>query len=312
MDLGRTPTTIFSLAHDLPTPLPQAGAAHGGLDAGQLEHDGASHACQLCWIGPAGARLRVDGRLAEQAPALLRLEAAEPLAARTLWQEAGEAGLAFAAPVDILGLIARNLARASADRRRLPRIELRHLVGVRRGGEVEQFRTRDISQGGIGIEARGLAVGEAVQLTFDGLRPLDGSVRWVRGSTAGVGFTEEIGWQTLLPWLRSLQLLPGPQGSADTDGLLQDKLALRLDLAARVREGVRWWNCRIHALTPHQVEFEARQRFAPGANLWVALPEIGGGPVRVLQTRHGRTLGEFRLPLRDGDLRQLAAGRRGG
>lgn len=314
MNSGRTSATIFSLTHDLPSPRPPDAEGADGLDAGLLSLGDQTRDCGIRWIGRAGARLRVSGELAEQVPAHLHVPGAEPLIGRTLWSDGIEAGLAFEAPVDILGMVARNLARASAERRRLPRIELRQTIGIHRGNDVEHVRTRDISQGGIGVEARTLVAGDAVQLTFDGLRPLDGTVRWVAGETAGIAFAEELGWQILFPWLRGIQQQPpGPMhGATEPDALLQDKLALRLDLPGRVREGARWWNCRIHALTAHQVEFEARQSFAPGAGLWVALPEIGGGPVRVLAARHGRTLGAFRMPLRDTDLRMLTASRRTG
>lgn len=313
MDTGRTSATIFSLTHDLPAPRAPVAVLGDGLDAGQLASAGELLDCGIHWIGRAGARLRVERELAEAMPVQLHLGTAEPLIGRTLWSDGVEAGLAFDAPVDVLGMVARNLARANAERRRLPRIELRHTVGVHHGDEVEQFRTRDISQGGVGIEARGLAVGETVQLTFDGLRPLDGTVRWIAGETAGIVFIEELGWQTLFPWLRGIQHAPMPQASgSELEGLLQDKLALRLDLPGRVREGVRWWNCRIHALTAQQVEFEASQCFEAGAALWVALPETGGGPARVVRARHGRTLAEFRMPLRDSDLRALTASRRTG
>ncbi|GEM_PF-768166 len=312
MDSGLTSATIFSLTHDLPAPRSPIAAVGDGLDAGRITWGHETADCGIHWIGRAGARLRIAQDIAEKTPVRLHLDGAEPLIGRTLWADGNEAGLVFDAPVDVLGMVARNLARATAERRRLPRIELRHTVGVHRGGDVEHLRTRDISQGGVGVEARALAVNEAVQLTFDGLRPLDGIVRWVAGETAGIVFAEELGWQTLFPWLRGIQQAPAPQaGGSEADGLLQDKLALRLDLPGRVREGVRWWNCRIHALTAQQVEFEARQGFDPGAALWVALPEIGGGPARVVRTRSGRTLAEFRMPLRDSDLRLLTANRRG-
>lgn len=313
MDTGRTSATIFSLTHDLPAPRAPLAVLEDGLDTGQLASGGELVDCGIHWIGRAGARLRIERELAESVPIQLHFGTAEPLIGRTLWSDGIEAGLAFDMPVDVLGMVARNLARATAERRRLPRIELRHTVGVHRGGEVQQLRTRDISQGGVGVEARGLGVDEAVQLTFDGLRPLDGTVRWIAGETAGIVFSEELGWQTLFPWLRGIQQAPGSQaGGSELDGLLQDKLALRLDLPGRVREGVRWWNCRIHALTAQQVEFEARQDFGAGAALWIALPEIGGGPARVVRARHGRTLAEFRMPLRDSDLRLLTASRRTG
>jgi PilZ domain len=191
----------------------------------------------------------------------------------------------------------------------LPRIELRQTVGIRCDGRVEQVRTRNISQGGVGIETRtALEPGLAVQLTVDGLRPLDGTVRWVDHGAAGIAFAEELGWQMLLPWLRSLQRdhSASPATGGDHESLLADPKALRLDAPARVREGVRWWNVRVRAITPYLVEFEARHAFVPGSQLWVALTGLGGGPARVLEADQRRALCEFRLPLRASDLRGFA------
>lgn len=308
MDLAQTSATVFSLVADLPAPRGGGAAAGARLDSVQLEHAGQAFACGLHWIGPCGARLRSDTPVPAQQPLSLLLDGMEPISGRSLWCDGDENGIAFEAPLDVLGLVARNLARATVGDRRLPRIELRQTVGVHCNGMIEQLAMHNISQGGIGVEAARLEVEEKVGLTFDGLRPLDGTVRWVRGGAAGIAFVEELGWQTLFPWLRGLQHAPqSARPRPLLGGLLRDGLALRLDAPGRVREGVRWWNCRVHAVTARQVEFEAAHGFSPGASLWIALPDIGGGPARVVRTSHGRTLADFRMPLRDQDLRTLAA-----
>lgn len=308
MELVQTSATVFSLIADLPAPPGSGTRADALLDPVTLAGTNGTVDAGLQWIGPCGAKLRCTAQPAADARASLILEGMDPIASRILWCAGDAIGLAFDARVDILGLVARNLARATVGDRRLPRIELRQTVGVHCNGTIQQLAMHNISQGGIGLDAGMLVADAKVGLTFDGLRPLDGTVRWVRGDAAGIAFVEELGWQTLFPWLRGLQHMPQPARSRSIlGGLLRDSLALRLDSPGRVREGVRWWNCRVHAVTARQVEFEAAHGFSPGASLWVALPEIGGGPVRVVRTSQGRTLAEFRMPLRDQDLRTLAA-----
>jgi hypothetical protein len=90
--------------------------------------------------------------------------------------------------------------------------------------------------------------------------------------------------------------------------MIPDKHAIRLDAPASIREGVRWWNARVRGLTAHLVELETRAVLAPGAQIWVALPEIGGGPANVIEAVHNRILCEFRLPLRQRELSLVSGG----
>jgi hypothetical protein len=89
-------------------------------------------------------------------------------------------------------------------------------------------------------------------------------------------------------------------------GLIPDKQAIRLDTPARVREGVRWWNVKLRAITPQLVEFETRAPFANGAQLWISLPNIGGGPASVIEAERHRFLCEFRMPLTPRDIGRIA------
>ncbi|MHA6719449.1 PilZ domain-containing protein [Sphingomonas sp. RS6] len=304
MNHGLASATIFSLDDTIPGPARREFAING-LDLALLEDDACVQDCAIRWIGPKGAVLAVADPLAEDRPMTLVLPTGERLSGRTAWSHGWEMAFVFDRAIDMVGVLARNLASVPAERRMLPRIELRQTVGIRWDGHVEQVRTRNISQGGIGIEVRSpLTPDTAVQLTVDGLRPLDGTVRWVDQGAAGILFAEELGWQTLLPWLRSLQRdhHAVPMHGSDGDTLLADPKALRVDSPARVREGVRWWNVRVRALTPYLVEFEARHAFRPGSQLWVALTGLGGGPARVLEVDQRRALCEFRLPLRESDL----------
>jgi hypothetical protein len=306
--------TIFSLAADPPRALPHNPEAV--FDSATLVSGETRHAAALQKLSAVGATLRTDAELAVGDALELELGNGQRVPGRTVWAEDGAAGFVFDAPLDVIGALAHTLARLPADRRRLPRVELDQTVSIRRGNKVDQARTRNLSQGGAGIETRlELQTGEPVQLVFDGLRPFGATVRWVQSGQAGLAFDEELGWQTLMPWLRNVQqsaiaARPRPNPiHGEPDGIMPDKQAIRLDAPARVRAGVQWWNAKVRALTSQLVELETRANVLPGTQLWVSLPEIGGGPVSVIEARQDRILCEFRLPLRPSDLGLLSGAR---
>jgi hypothetical protein len=218
--------------------------------------------------------------------------------------------LRFDAPMDVVGALARCLAAQTAERRQMPRIELRQRLCVRHSGQVDFAWTRNLSPAGIGIETKAeLIPGEPVEITLDGLRPLAGEVRWSERGQAGIAFAQELGWQLLMPWLRKIASAPRVQPAApnlapSTLGAVKD--ALRLDLATHVRSGVSWWNAQLNALSSALVEFESDTEFAPLSSLWLSLPEIGGWPIRVIECHGARHVAEFRLPLRPHEMARIS------
>jgi hypothetical protein len=307
--------TIFSLAADPPRAFAEVREAHTAFDAALLIAPNAQYPCSLERLTAVGATLCITADLAAGDAVTLELNNGQGIGGRVDWIADGEAGIVFDQPIDVIGTIARNLAALPADRRHMPRVELRQTAAIRHAGRVEQGQTRNISQGGLCIEAAlGLKRDDPVQLTLDGLRPLGGTVRWTRDKLAGIAFDEDLGWQTLMPWLRGVQQAalsraPSLSVEAEAEGMIPDKHAIRLDAPARVREGVRWWNARVRGITAQLVELETRADLLPGAQLWVALPEIGGGPASVVEAANGRLLCEFRLPLRPSDLGAITARR---
>jgi hypothetical protein len=306
--------TIFSLSAEPPRAVQHQPDAQAAFDAAFLVGECARFPCSLQRLSSAGATLQIDAEL-DAEPMTLELASGQAIAGKVDWRSDGEVGFLFDTPIDIISTLARTLASLPAERRNMPRVEIRQLVAIRCGNKVEHARARNISQGGVGVETKlELAVGDAVQLTFDALRPLEGTVRWAQDGQAGIAFNEELGWQMLMPWLRHAQraqanIAPAPAPiHVDGEGMIPDKHAIRLDAPASVREGVRWWNARVRGLTAHLVELETRAVFAPGAQLWVSLPEIGGGPANVIEAAHNRILCEFRLPLRQRELSLVSGG----
>jgi len=309
--------TVFSLSADPPRAVLSQPDAQAAFDAAFLVSDCERFPCSLERLSSAGATLQLGAQLAKDEPMHLEMASGQSVAGKVDWCAEGEAGFVFDEPVDIISTLARTLASLPAERRAMPRVEIRQLVSIRSGNKVEHARTRNISQGGVGIDTKlELAVGDSVQLTFDALRPLDGTVRWTQDGQAGIAFDEGLGWQTLMPWFRHLQRAHSGSERAPLDvageGMIPDKHAIRLDAPASVREGVRWWNARVRGITAHLVELETRAAFATGAQLWVSLPEIGGGPANVIEIAHNRILCEFRLPLRPHDLTLVTGGKSAG
>ncbi|AQR72761.1 PilZ domain-containing protein [Sphingomonas sp. LM7] len=301
--------TVFSLSADPPRAVLHQPDAQAAFDAAFLVSDCERFPCSLQRLSSAGATVQIDATLSQEEPMRLEMASGQLVPGKVDWCADGEAGFVFDAAIDIISTLARTLANLPAERRAMPRVEINQLVSIRSGTKVEHARTRNISQGGVGIDTKlELAAGDPVHCTFDALRPLDGTVRWAQDGQAGIAFDEGLGWQALMPWLRHAQRAQGSAGAAPTplnpegDGMIPDKHAIRLDAPASVREGVRWWNARVRGITANLVELETRAALAPGAQLWVSLPEIGGGPANVIEVAHNRILCEFRLPLRPRDL----------
>lgn len=306
--------TIFSLSADPPRAVLHQPDAQAAFDAAFLVSECERFPCSLQRLSSAGATVQTDAGLSQDETMRLEMASGQSVSGKVDWCADGEAGFVFDEPIDIISTLARTLASLPAERRAMPRVEINQLVSIRSGSKVEHARTRNISQGGVGIDTKlDLAVGDAVQVTFDALRPLDGTVRWAQDGQAGIAFVEGLGWQTLMPWFRHVQHAPAGTARAsaniDSEGMIPDKHAIRLDAPASIREGVRWWNARVRGITAHLVELETSAAFAPGAQLWVSLPEIGGGPASVIEVAQNRILCEFRLPLRPRDLSLVSAGK---
>ncbi|MEI9927067.1 MAG: PilZ domain-containing protein [Sphingomonas sp.] len=311
------PQRFFSLDADLPTPTEPDGSDEG-LDPAVLIGESIREACALRTFSAVGATVRLAIPPALGEAHILELRNGQTIFGMITWHADGEAGFVFDTPVDVVGTLARNLAILPAERRRVPRVEFDQTVNIRRGGDAEFTRARNVSTAGVCIETRlDLAPGDAIQIAFDGLRPIDGVVKWTRDGCAGIAFDEELGWQTLMPWLRQVQSRPRrvavPRRSIHDEergfGLAADKQAIRIEAPGRVREGVRWWNVDVKILTPTLVEFETTASFAKGAQLWISLSGTAGWPTSVIEVDHHRYLAEFRLPLRPHDLAILAPGR---
>lgn len=310
--------TIYSLSGDVP-PLDADLLAEGdaSLQPGALIVGSIRQICQIRKISAGGAVIHVDLPIDEGQRLELELDDGAHLDGAIAWRRGFEVGLRFDKPIDVLPILARNLANQPGERRRMPRVEIRAPALVEGPSGTELVTTRDIAQGGIRIETPNPpARGEEVTVTPEGLRPLAGKVRWVDGDRVGISFQPELPWQELIPWLRDRRDAPAapylasPGGGARASGrdaAGRSEVGLQLNLPARVREGTRRWSIDVSTLTTRSVEFECYAALRLGTLLWIVLPGLEGWPARIVAIDGYRFTCEFTQPLHPAVLERVLA-----
>jgi hypothetical protein len=310
--------TVYSLSGEVPTMAPpdDPGAF---FQPGALVLGSVRQICQIRKLGAGGAVLHADLPIDEGARLELELEEGEPLVGTVAWRQGSEIGLKFDRAVDILPIIARNLASQPGERRRMPRIEIACPALLEHDGRTELAALRDIAQGGVKIETpHPLPQDLRVTVTPEGLHPVEGVVRWVNGRVAGIAFARELSWQELMPWLRLRSQLPDaelapprPSPALPAESAPPDAPSVQLNLSARVREGLRRWTIDVDSLDSRSVSFESYAPLRLGTLLWVVLPGLEGWPARIVANEGYRFTCEFTQPLHPAVLERILNAARG-
>jgi hypothetical protein len=291
------------------------------LQPGALVIGSVRQICLIRKISAGGAVLHTDIPLEEGRRLELELETGEHLDGTIVWRRGAELGLQFDEAVDVLPILARNLASQPGERRRMPRVELCCTARMETDQRNALVTIRDMAQGGVKIESPfALEPEERVVIVPDGLRPLAGIVRWSNGPVAGIAFSQELEWQELMPWLRARQAAPadavppppameiagGPGPASRHAGD-----SVQLSLPARVREGTRRWTIDVATLGARTVEFDCYAALRLGTLLWIVLPGLEGWPARIVSIEGYRFTCEFTQPLHPAVLERILAIARG-
>jgi hypothetical protein len=121
------------------------------------------------------------------------------------WVAGGEAGIRFARPIDMLALLNRKLVAQAAERRTMPRVELRCGVGLKWSGNLATATLRNISARGLQVEGDDLPPRDSfVSLFIDGLVVPAGEIVWRKGKLAGIELMDELSWSSIMPWIRDV------------------------------------------------------------------------------------------------------------
>ena len=200
----RASVTTFVMEDRLPWP-DETGApsVDGPLDASVIHDSGVRLDCSIRRISALGATLRGPTLSAPGHVLAIELATGHRPAAVVDWVAAGEAGVAFKQPIDVLALINRTLVSQPVERRIMPRVELRCALKVKCGENYVPAILRNISAGGLQIEGEILPLaGSYVALQAEGLIIPPGEVVWRKENLAGIELFEELSWTSLMPWIR--------------------------------------------------------------------------------------------------------------
>jgi hypothetical protein len=97
------------------------------------------------------------------------------------------------------------LVSQSAERRAMPRVEIRCSAFVKKGEDFLPVTVRNISAGGLQVEGDGLpAQGTFISIFVDGLIVPAGEIAWRKDRLAGIELLEELSWTSIMPWVREL------------------------------------------------------------------------------------------------------------
>jgi hypothetical protein len=180
-----------------------APAGAGRFDQALIIDAGRRRACTIRSVSPLGASLIGEIATRQGEELALELVTAQRPAATVEWVGGGEAGVRFKQPIDVLALINRTLINQPTERRSMPRVELRCGVRLKWGPTVSDAVLRNISARGVQLEADGLPPrGTFVSVQIDGLNVPAGEVMWRKDNLAGIQLMEELGWTSLMPWIR--------------------------------------------------------------------------------------------------------------
>ena len=198
--------TTFVMENRLPWP--EDGSVReveGPFDAGVIHGGAMRWNCSIRRISSLGASLRGDVAIAPGEDVAIELANGQRPAATIDWVQGGEAGIVFKQPVDMLALINRQLISQPAERRAMPRVELRCRLHLKWGASLAPAMLRNISARGLQLEGEELpARGTYVSVFVEGLNVPPGEVVWQKGKLAGVELLEDLSWSSIIPWIREM------------------------------------------------------------------------------------------------------------
>jgi hypothetical protein len=309
--------TIYSLSGDVPADdVGLEGADDVALWPGALTSGSVRRACSIRKLSAGGAILHCDHDVEIGDRLELELMNGELLGGRVAWRRGSEVGLSFESQIDIFAIIAQDIVSQPGERRRMPRVELVCPALLDVDGRTQAVTTRDVSQGGVKLDVPfALAPEQKVTVTLDGLRPVDGVVRWAAGTLVGIAFLPELRWQELMLWLKERRkgafhhggapYAPAP--AAAESRALEEEHGIALNLPARVREGTRRWQIEVASITTRSVAFDSFAALRIGSLLWIVLPGLEGWPARIVSAEGYRFTCEFTQPLHPAVLERVLA-----
>jgi len=198
--------TSFSFSRRAPSPPPQRRRDTRHLKilrVGTMISEGKRELCLIRNISAGGLMAHVYSPYQVGQQVGVALKSHTPLEGHVAWSKDGNVGIEFHEPIDVEEMLSNQTSLENGWVPRMPRVEIDRLATVRCGAQTIWVTLRDISQGGVKLEAdQPLPVDQPVVLTIDKFRSINGVVRWFDDGVGGLSFNEPIPFQELMGWLR--------------------------------------------------------------------------------------------------------------
>jgi hypothetical protein len=177
----------------------------GPFEGGVIHNAGFRQDCSIRKISALGATVLSRVQNAPGEEVTVELPTGQRTAAIVEWADGGETGIRFERPIDVLALIKRNLVSQPTDRRSMPRVEIRCGAYIKRAEDFIAATLRNISANGLQLEGDSLPpAGTYVAVFIEGLNVPPGEVAWRKDNLAGIELLEELGWASIMPWIRDV------------------------------------------------------------------------------------------------------------
>jgi hypothetical protein len=132
----------------------------------------------------------------------VELKTNHQIAGTVNWTRDSTIGVAFDEKIDVADLLSNAAMHGNGWRPRMPRVPVDRLATLRAGARTYWVSTRDISQGGVKVEAdQALEIGGETIVTLENFRPIPGVVRWRKDNVVGISFNQVIPFHELGRWL---------------------------------------------------------------------------------------------------------------
>ncbi|MES2119245.1 MAG: PilZ domain-containing protein [Pseudomonadota bacterium] len=198
--------TTFVVDDRLPWPDDAPGLPEQGpFDPAVIHDSGGRQPCSIRKISPRGATLYAEMVRGPGESVSIELGNGKRSNGTVAWSRRGELGVSFKEPIDMVALLNRTLVSQPAERRTMPRVEVRCPLHVKCGAAMVRGALRNISAKGLQIEGEELPERESYVTVFiEGLNVPAGEIVWKRGNIAGIELFEEMSWTSVIPWVKNV------------------------------------------------------------------------------------------------------------
>jgi hypothetical protein len=172
------------------------------LRVGTVVVDGRRELCLVRNISAGGLMAMVCSSFEPDQRIAIELRTDQPIAGTVTWARDATIGVAFDGKVDIAEALSNAALADNGWRPRMPRVPVDRMATLRAGARTYWVSTRDISQGGVKVEAdHPLEIGAETVVTLENFRPIPGVVRWRQDNVAGISFNQIVPFHELGRWL---------------------------------------------------------------------------------------------------------------